>query len=278
VRTVATVRPHSFDVDSECMGYINGSIWMTQRCWHALNMSYNTLDTKRNDEGYDRRLLKYATVGMAIHIPGFELENVDGRTLSIAVKNYTKCTALSKITAAVGIDKLLLATKLDSATLTYISRRRFINYQEESFFTRLQTVVDEGMGPPTKVEELIRLFYRKQLGDVFGDDTHEARDELLYRLGFAIKYRQVCERESGTFFDKTTFFISKSDQSICGIEYATMFQAMCEDDSYWQLLTYASSGHKALAREINWAVGMTLVHNVHKTMGEEWTEGLFYKK
>lgn len=50
---------HGFDVDSCCLGYDGDNVWMTDRCWFALENGYNTVNMDRLSRTYELRLAKY---------------------------------------------------------------------------------------------------------------------------------------------------------------------------------------------------------------------------
>jgi hypothetical protein len=63
---------HGFDVDSCCLGYDGKEIWATQRALFSLVHGYNTVNFDRLSPGYEGRLVKYATRGISINVPGYD--------------------------------------------------------------------------------------------------------------------------------------------------------------------------------------------------------------
>jgi hypothetical protein len=65
---------YSFDIDCEGIGYYDGKIWMTHRCWYALQHRMNTYQNIPAERQYavSRRLCRYGSSGMAIRIPGYQ--------------------------------------------------------------------------------------------------------------------------------------------------------------------------------------------------------------
>ncbi len=62
----------SFDLDSCCFAYYQGSIWYNDRAKRVLACGYNIVDVRRRSSSFEYRLLKYHhKYGIGIAIPGF---------------------------------------------------------------------------------------------------------------------------------------------------------------------------------------------------------------
>ena len=72
---------HGFDVDSCCLGWDGEYLWATQRAHFALSQGYNTVNFDRLSPSYEHRLIKYATRGMSILVPGIDLMRIDYEAL-----------------------------------------------------------------------------------------------------------------------------------------------------------------------------------------------------
>jgi len=61
-----------FDLDSCCIGYYKGEIYMTKRFLHSMKYRVNMLDLSRCSTTMEYRLVKYARRGFDIYIPGID--------------------------------------------------------------------------------------------------------------------------------------------------------------------------------------------------------------
>lgn len=75
-KTIAEVL-YGFDIDSCCLAFYEGKIWMTKRSRYALENRVNTFNMTRLSSTYSTRLIKYARKGFAIHVPGFDSRKIN---------------------------------------------------------------------------------------------------------------------------------------------------------------------------------------------------------
>jgi hypothetical protein len=77
---------NTFDVDCCCIGYeAVGGLRMTPRAQAAINSRLNLVDLSLRGAAYENRLVKYASRGFAIGVPGLERHRIDAKNLA-AVK------------------------------------------------------------------------------------------------------------------------------------------------------------------------------------------------
>ena len=71
---------NSFDIDCCCVGWDGSEVYSTQRCIQALRTHVNVVNLNIRGDAYENRLLKYATRGFGIGVPGLKqvLSSVDG--------------------------------------------------------------------------------------------------------------------------------------------------------------------------------------------------------
>ena len=81
---------HGFDVDSCCIGYDGENIWTTQRSMYSFIKGYNTFNFDRLSPSYEIRLIKYATRGMKIYVPGLDKNKVNVEELEKFHTSVTK--------------------------------------------------------------------------------------------------------------------------------------------------------------------------------------------
>jgi hypothetical protein len=69
-----------FDCDCCCCAYDGSTVWITQRCLHALRSGLNILNPLHawpNKPSYEFRLAKYAYRGFSVAVPGLDQKRVD---------------------------------------------------------------------------------------------------------------------------------------------------------------------------------------------------------
>jgi len=69
-----------FDVDCACVGFDGTSVWALPRCLRALKHGVNVLNPLHawpSRATYEYRLVKYASRGFALAVPGLDLQHVD---------------------------------------------------------------------------------------------------------------------------------------------------------------------------------------------------------
>ena len=75
---------NSFDIDCCCVGWDGSEVLATQRCIDALRTHVNIINLEVRGDAYENRLLKYATRGFGIGVPGLK------QVLSLVDGNWTR--------------------------------------------------------------------------------------------------------------------------------------------------------------------------------------------